>query len=65
MSTKSKKEEEDLKEQIAKAEILLPEKKAKPRVYYIGKPKRFTAADGFSAGSNRSIYIFELYQWSR
>ena len=36
-------EEEDLKEQIAKAEILLPERKAKPRVYYIGKPKKFIA----------------------
>jgi len=36
-------EEEDLKDLIAKAEILLPEKKTKPRVYYIGIPKRFIA----------------------
>jgi tetrathionate reductase subunit B len=36
-------EEEDLKDLIAKAEILLPESKARPRVYYIGIPKRFVA----------------------
>jgi hypothetical protein len=33
--------EEDFKEQIAKAEILKPENK--PRTYYIGIPKRFVA----------------------
>ncbi len=37
-------EEEDLKEWIGKSEILHPEYKAKPRVYYIGMPdKRFVA----------------------
>ena len=37
-------EEKDLKEWIAKGEILHPEYKAKPRVYYIGIPdKRFVA----------------------
>jgi tetrathionate reductase subunit B len=36
-------EEEDLKEDIKRAEILLPEYKARPRVYYIGLPKRFVA----------------------
>jgi tetrathionate reductase subunit B len=36
-------EEEDLKDQIAKAEILKPESKAGPRTYYIGIPKRFVA----------------------
>ncbi len=36
-------EEEDFKELIAKAEILKPEAKAKPRTYYIGIPKRFIA----------------------
>ena len=36
-------EEEELKEYIAQAELLKPEAKAKPRVYYIGIPKRFVA----------------------
>jgi len=36
-------EEEDLKEDIKRAEVLHPEYKAKPRVYYIGLPKRFVA----------------------
>jgi len=36
-------EEADLQEYIKKAEILLPEEKTKPRVYYIGIPKKFIA----------------------
>jgi tetrathionate reductase subunit B len=36
-------EEDDLKHLISQAEILKPEAKAKPRVYYIGLPKRFVA----------------------
>jgi tetrathionate reductase subunit B len=36
-------EEEDLKDLIAKAELLLPEADVGPRVYYIGLPKRFVA----------------------
>ena len=36
-------EEEDLKDLIDQAEILKPETNAKPRVYYIGLPKRFVA----------------------
>ncbi len=36
-------EEEDLKDLISKADVLHPEFKAKPRVYYIGLPKRFVA----------------------
>ena len=36
-------EEEDFKDKIAKAEILLPETKCQPRTYYIGIPKRFVA----------------------
>src|SRR5512136_2298211 len=36
-------EEEELQDLIAKAEILKPEAKAGPRVYYIGIPKRFIA----------------------
>ena len=36
-------EEEDLKDKIAKAEILLPEQKTKPRVYYLNIPRKFIA----------------------
>ncbi len=36
-------EEDQFADLIKKAEILLPESKAKPRVYYIGLPKRFIA----------------------
>ena len=36
-------EEDDLKELISKAEVLNPEFKTKPRVYYIGLPRRFVA----------------------
>ena len=36
-------EEDDLKELISKAEVLHPEFKARPRVYYIGLPRRFVA----------------------
>jgi Fe-S-cluster-containing dehydrogenase component len=37
-------EEKDLKQLIAKAEILHPEFKAKPRVYYIGLPNKYFIA---------------------
>jgi tetrathionate reductase subunit B len=40
-------EEAELQEWIAKAEILNPEAKAGPRVYYIGLPKRFIAGAVF------------------
>lgn len=36
-------EEKDLKDVIAKAELLHPEYKAKPRVYYLGIPRKFVA----------------------
>jgi tetrathionate reductase subunit B len=36
-------EEKDFKDLIAQAEILKPEAKTSPRVYYIGIPKRFVA----------------------
>lgn len=36
-------EEEQFADFLKKAEVLLPESKAKPRVYYIGLPKRFIA----------------------
>jgi len=37
-------EEKDLKEEIAKAEVLHPEYKAKPRVYYISLPNKYFVA---------------------
>jgi len=36
-------EEAELKGKIAKAEILLPEHKAKPRIYYLNIPRKFVA----------------------
>lgn len=36
-------EEEELKDLISKAEVLHPEYKTSPRVYYIGLPRRFIA----------------------
>jgi tetrathionate reductase subunit B len=36
-------EEEELKERIKKAEVLRPDLNIKPRVYYIGLPKKFVA----------------------
>jgi tetrathionate reductase subunit B len=38
-------EEEELKELIAKAEILKPETNTNPRTYYMGLPKRFVAGE--------------------
>ena len=40
-------EEEDLKDRINRAEVLHPELNTKPRVYYIGLPKRFVAGAVF------------------
>ena len=37
-------EEKDLKEEIAKAEVLHPEFKAKPRVYYVNLPNKYFVA---------------------
>lgn len=36
--------EEDFAEEIARAEVLIPEAGTAPRVYYLNKPKRFIAA---------------------
>lgn len=36
-------EEEDFAEELAQAEVLLPEAQTAPRVYYLNKPKRFVA----------------------
>jgi len=48
-------EEEDLKDLISKAEVLHPEFKAKPRVYYIGLPKRFVAGDVYDPEEDECI----------
>jgi tetrathionate reductase subunit B len=48
-------EEEDLKEDIKRAEILLPEYKAKPRVYYIALPKRFVAGAVYDPDDDECI----------
>jgi tetrathionate reductase subunit B len=48
-------EENELKDLIKKAEVLLPEKKTKPRVYYIGLPKRFIAGAVYDARKDECI----------
>jgi hypothetical protein len=48
-------DEADLKDLMAKAEILLPEGKTKPRVYYIGLPKRFIAGALFDPEKDECI----------
>ncbi len=48
-------DEDELKELIEKAEILLPERKTKPRVYYIGLPKRFIAGALFDPDQDECI----------
>ncbi len=48
-------EEEDLKDEISKSEILHPEFKAKPRVYYIGLPKSFVAGAVYAPEEDECI----------
>ncbi len=48
-------EESELKELIAKAEILHPEYGLKPRVYYIGLPKKFIAGTVYDPGKKEII----------
>jgi len=48
-------EEEDLKDLISQAEVLHPEFKAKPRVYYIGLPKRFVAGAVYDPEEDKCI----------
>jgi Fe-S-cluster-containing dehydrogenase component len=48
-------EEEDFKDIIAKAEILKPEAKAGPRVYYIGIPKRFIAGAVYDSEADECL----------
>ena len=45
-------EEEDLKDQIAKAEFLKPELPTKPRVYYLNLPKKFIAGAVFDQAAD-------------
>jgi len=45
-------EEAELKEYIKQSEVLHPEFKAKPRVYYIGIPKRFIAGAVWDPGED-------------
>ena len=48
-------EEKDLKELIGQAEVLHPEFKAKPRVYYIGLPRRFIAGAVYDPADDECI----------
>ena len=48
-------EEEDLKDEIGRSEILHPEFEAKPRVYYIGLPKSFVAGAVYSPEEDECI----------
>jgi tetrathionate reductase subunit B len=48
-------EEKDLANLISKAEVLHPESKSKPRIYYIGLPKRFVAGAVFDPGEDECI----------
>ncbi len=48
-------EEEDLKDLIAKAEPLKPELPTKPRVYYIGLPKKFIAGAVFDQEADECV----------
>jgi Fe-S-cluster-containing dehydrogenase component len=48
-------DEEDLKDEISKSEILHPEYGAKPRVYYIGLPRSFVAGAVYDPGQDECI----------
>ena len=48
-------EEEDLKDLIAGSETLLPEKQCSPRMYYIGKPKKFIAGAVYDPEADESL----------
>jgi tetrathionate reductase subunit B len=48
-------EEEDLKNEISKSEILHPEFEAKPRVYYLGLPKSFVAGAVYSPEDDECV----------
>ncbi len=48
-------EEEDMKDLIAKAEVLLPEAKAGVRTYYVGIPKRFIAGSVYDPEADECL----------
>ncbi|UWG95850.1 carboxypeptidase regulatory-like domain-containing protein [Dehalobacter sp. DCM] len=48
-------EEEDFGDEIAAAEVLMPEKGLKPRVYYLNLPKLFIAGDVWDPAANEII----------
>ncbi len=48
-------EDTDLKDLIAKAEVLHPEYNTKPRVYYIGLPKKFIAGTVYDPGAEEVV----------
>jgi len=48
-------EEDDLKDSIHKAEVLNPEFNAKPRVYYIGLPKKFVSGAVYEPEVDRCL----------
>ena len=48
-------EEEDLKNEMSKSEILHPEFEAKPRVYYMGLPKSFVAGAVYSPEEDECV----------
>jgi len=48
-------EEEDLRDEIGRSQILHPEFEAKPRVYYIGLPKSFVAGAVYSPEEDECI----------
>jgi len=48
-------EEDELKDLISKAEVLHPEFKTRPRVYYIGLPGRFVAGAVYDPGEDKCV----------
>lgn len=53
-------EEKDLKDLITHAEVVKPEQGAKPRVYYIGLPKRFIGGTVYNPESDEVIIDAEV-----
>ena len=48
-------EEADFADLIAKAEVLMPETGAKPRVYYLNIPKKFVAGTVYDAAAKEIV----------
>jgi len=53
-------EEKDLKDLIAQSEVLKPELGASPRVYYIGKPRRFIAGTVYDPEADEVLIDAEV-----